>query len=67
MQREDFVPRQQSMMNKGHPVGVWDGQVMKHLKYHIGGEGREMKRSPIATVLDVMMQREREREASHHK
>lgn len=48
-------------------MSVWDGPVMKHLHFHIRGERREIKRSPIAAVLEVMMQRKRERAASHHR
>ena len=50
-------------MNKGRPISmsVWDRPVMKHRQFHIIGGRREIKRNPIATVLDIMMQRENER------
>lgn len=57
---EDLVPRQQSKMNKGHPISmsVQDRPAMKPPQFHIRGGRREIKRSPTAAVLEEMMQGE---------
>ena len=52
-------------MNKGHPISmiVRDRPVMKRPQFHTRGgkEGDKEEPHTVATFLDVMMQRERER------